>query len=116
MNEYKLKKLVIKPTLACTGNCKTCAYRRELHKELLKEKWLSFDQWMEILEEWKGYATYNLKNTIESINIALSFILILLAISRTNLYLKIKERIKDESGDDKGQNLTTQTLKDLGYY
>jgi len=53
MTEYRLRKLVIKPTLACTGNCITCAYRRELHKELRKVKTLSFEDWKRILAEAK---------------------------------------------------------------
>lgn len=53
MTKFMLRKLVIKPTLACTGNCITCAYRRELHKELRKVKTLSFEDWKRILAEAK---------------------------------------------------------------
>lgn len=51
MRRYKLRKLVIKPTLACTANCKTCQYRRELHKSLRSSRKLSFEQWLTILED-----------------------------------------------------------------
>lgn len=51
MTEYRLRKLVIKPTLACTANCPTCTCRRELHKELRKSRMLSFEDWKKILAE-----------------------------------------------------------------
>lgn len=51
MTRYMLRKLVIKPTLACTANCPTCASRKELHKKLLKSKSLSFEEWKKILSE-----------------------------------------------------------------
>ena len=51
MTKYKLRKLVIKPTLACTGNCKTCSYRKELHKELRRDNILSFEDWKRIFAE-----------------------------------------------------------------
>jgi len=53
MTKYKLRKLVIKPTLACTANCPTCAYRKDLHRKLSKEKTLSFEDWKRILAEAK---------------------------------------------------------------
>jgi len=51
MTKFRLRKLVIKPTLACIANCLTCAYRRELHKELKKSRMLSFEDWKKILAE-----------------------------------------------------------------
>lgn len=51
MTEFRLRKLVIKPTLACTANCPTCTCRRELHKELRKSRMLSFEDWKKILAE-----------------------------------------------------------------
>lgn len=54
MTEFKLRKLVVKPTLACTANCPTCAYRKELHKKLRKAKTFSFEDWKQILAEAKG--------------------------------------------------------------
>ena len=47
----KLKKLVIKPTLLCSGNCKTCSYRKSLHHKLRKETWLTFKDWEKVLED-----------------------------------------------------------------
>ena len=49
--KYQLKKLVIKPTMACTANCKTCQLRRDLHKNLINQKKLSFEQWLKIFED-----------------------------------------------------------------
>ena len=51
MTEFRLRKLVIKPTLACTANCPTCTCRRELHKELRESRMLSFEDWKKILAE-----------------------------------------------------------------
>ena len=51
MQNYKLRKLVIKPTLACTANCPTCQLRRELHKSLTRSRKLSFEQWLKIFED-----------------------------------------------------------------
>jgi len=50
-SKYKLRKLVIKPTLVCTANCPTCAYRRELYRELTRSKILSFESWKKILAD-----------------------------------------------------------------
>ena len=47
----ELRKIIMKPTLACTANCKTCAYRRELHRELSAAKTLSLDDWKKILSD-----------------------------------------------------------------
>lgn len=51
MRKYKLRKLVIKPTLTCTANCATCQYRKELHKSLTHSKKLSLEQWLTIFED-----------------------------------------------------------------
>ena len=51
MEDYKLRKLVIKPTMACTANCPTCKLRRNLHKSLTASKKLSFEQWLTIFED-----------------------------------------------------------------
>jgi glycosyltransferase involved in cell wall biosynthesis/phenylacetate-coenzyme A ligase PaaK-like adenylate-forming protein/MoaA/NifB/PqqE/SkfB family radical SAM enzyme len=51
MKSYKLKKLVIKPTMACTANCKTCQLRRDLHKSLINQRKLSFEQWLKIFQD-----------------------------------------------------------------
>jgi|GEM_PF-653478 len=58
--EYKLKKLVIKPTLACTANCPTCQLRRELHKSLAVERKLSFEQWLAIFDDANKLGTERL--------------------------------------------------------
>ena len=47
----KLKKLVIKPTLLCNGNCKTCSYRKSLHHKLRKETWLTLKDWEKVLAD-----------------------------------------------------------------
>lgn len=51
MNSYKLSKLVIKPTLACNCNCKTCTSRRELHKNLSSQKKLNIIDWKQFFDE-----------------------------------------------------------------
>lgn len=53
MNKYKLKHIVIKPTLACTANCSTCGTRKMLHRSLLagKDKMLSLDDWDVVLRD-----------------------------------------------------------------
>ncbi len=51
MRNFKLKKLVIKPTMACTAKCKTCQLRRDLHKSLINKRKLSFEQWLKIFED-----------------------------------------------------------------
>ena len=51
MSQYRLEKLVIKPTLACTANCPTCQLRKSLHRELLGGRKLSFEQWMTIFAD-----------------------------------------------------------------
>jgi colanic acid/amylovoran biosynthesis glycosyltransferase len=50
-NNIKLKELVIKPTLACTADCKTCSYRRSLHKDLINQKSLSLNEWKKIMSD-----------------------------------------------------------------
>jgi len=47
----KLKKIVIKPTLLCNGNCKNCIYRKSLHQKLRKDTWLSLDDWEKVMED-----------------------------------------------------------------
>lgn len=49
MNKYKLKHLVVKPTLLCTANCPTCGTRKILHNELRGGKMLAIDDWEKIL-------------------------------------------------------------------
>ncbi len=51
MSQYKLEKLVIKPTLACTANCPTCQLRKQLHRDLANARKLSFEQWMTIFAD-----------------------------------------------------------------
>ncbi|MBF0503859.1 MAG: radical SAM protein [Candidatus Omnitrophica bacterium] len=46
-----LFQVTIKPTLACTANCKNCTPRKDLHKELIYEKNLSFQEWEKVLSE-----------------------------------------------------------------
>jgi glycosyltransferase involved in cell wall biosynthesis/phenylacetate-coenzyme A ligase PaaK-like adenylate-forming protein/MoaA/NifB/PqqE/SkfB family radical SAM enzyme len=54
MQKYTLKKLVIKPTMSCTANCRTCRLRRDLHKSLINQKKLSFEQWLQIFKDAAG--------------------------------------------------------------
>ena len=60
MMRYKLEQLVIKPTLACTSNCPTCLFRKELHKELIKKKTLSFEQWLKVFDDADSLGTRRL--------------------------------------------------------
>jgi radical SAM protein with 4Fe4S-binding SPASM domain len=46
-----VRHIVIKPTLACTAKCPTCALRRQLHTDLKGGSTLSLDQWQEIFKE-----------------------------------------------------------------
>jgi glycosyltransferase involved in cell wall biosynthesis/phenylacetate-coenzyme A ligase PaaK-like adenylate-forming protein/MoaA/NifB/PqqE/SkfB family radical SAM enzyme len=54
MEKYMLKKMVIKPTMSCTANCKTCQLRRDLHKSLINQRKLSFEQWLQIFKDASG--------------------------------------------------------------
>jgi len=47
----ELQHLVIKPTLACTARCPTCAPRRELHRRVRAERQLAFEDWERVLAE-----------------------------------------------------------------
>lgn len=51
MNNPKLTRLVIKPTLRCTANCPSCESRRNLHKSLKNEQMLTFGEWQSILND-----------------------------------------------------------------
>jgi MoaA/NifB/PqqE/SkfB family radical SAM enzyme len=44
-SKHTLNHLVVKPDLRCTANCPTCALRRELHKNIIKERRLTIDEW-----------------------------------------------------------------------
>ena len=46
-----MQHLVIKPTLACTARCPTCAARRDLHRHARKDGQLTFDDWVRVLAE-----------------------------------------------------------------
>lgn len=50
-NKPELKKLVIKPTLLCNQNCKTCASRQELHHIFAKQRNLSLSEWKKIISD-----------------------------------------------------------------
>ncbi len=60
MTKYKLEQLVIKPTLACTSNCPTCSFRKDLHKELIKRKSLSVEQWLKVFDNAESLGTRRL--------------------------------------------------------
>ncbi|MCB0617895.1 MAG: radical SAM protein [Saprospiraceae bacterium] len=50
---YKLRRLVIKPTLACTANCPSCSLRLELYesRKQAQQAELSPDHWLNVIEE-----------------------------------------------------------------
>jgi len=52
--------LTIKPTLACTANCPTCAGRRQLHKISLQQKQLALEDWRRVLDEAKSLGAWQL--------------------------------------------------------
>jgi len=60
VTQYRVDRLVIKPSLKCTANCSGCASRRELHHHLSREVQLSLGQWEEILEDAAGIGLKNL--------------------------------------------------------
>ncbi|MBK8920725.1 MAG: radical SAM protein [Saprospirales bacterium] len=47
--EVKLRRLVIKPTLACTAGCPSCTLRLELYRQIQNENELSVAQWTDVL-------------------------------------------------------------------
>lgn len=47
----RMEHLVIKPTLACTAACPTCASRRQLHRDLKESPVLSFADWEKVLAD-----------------------------------------------------------------
>lgn len=55
-----MEHLVIKPTLACTANCPTCAGRRLLHKNAHRQRQLALEDWMRVLDEGKALGAWNL--------------------------------------------------------
>jgi radical SAM protein with 4Fe4S-binding SPASM domain len=55
-----MKHLVIKPTLSCTANCATCAYRRDLHKSVRKQELLSFAHWEKVLADARSLGAWHL--------------------------------------------------------
>jgi MoaA/NifB/PqqE/SkfB family radical SAM enzyme len=55
-----MQHLVIKPTLACTARCPTCAGRRELHRRARGDRQLSFDDWARVLAEARNLGVWEL--------------------------------------------------------
>jgi len=51
---------VIKPSLACTANCPTCHSRRELHRELSRQRLLTFRDWQDVLEDARDLGVWQL--------------------------------------------------------
>jgi MoaA/NifB/PqqE/SkfB family radical SAM enzyme len=47
----KLRRLVVKPTLACTASCPTCALRLDLYEKRKYENSLTLEQWTELIED-----------------------------------------------------------------
>jgi radical SAM protein with 4Fe4S-binding SPASM domain len=43
--------LVIKPTLACTAACPTCALRRDLYRKRIHDPSLTLEQWRQVIED-----------------------------------------------------------------
>ena len=56
----EMQHLVIKPTLACTARCPTCAGRRELHRRARGDRQLSFDDWIRVLAEARNLGVWEL--------------------------------------------------------
>ena len=56
----EMEHLVIKPTLACTANCPTCAGRRLLHKNAHRQRQFALEDWMRVLDEAKALGAWNL--------------------------------------------------------
>jgi radical SAM protein with 4Fe4S-binding SPASM domain len=55
-----MQHLVIKPTLACSARCPTCAGRRELHRRARRDRQLSFDDWVRVLAEARDLGVWEL--------------------------------------------------------
>jgi len=55
-----MEHLVIKPTLACTAKCPTCAYRRQLYRQVRNQKELSFEDWKRVLSEARDLGAWHL--------------------------------------------------------
>ena len=53
----RLRRLTIKPLLACTGNCPHCKRRQDLHKDLRLRRQLSLEDWKRLLAEARGLGT-----------------------------------------------------------
>lgn len=51
MDQYRLTRLVVKPTLRCTANCSSCESRRSLHRSLQHEQMLTIDEWRRVFED-----------------------------------------------------------------
>lgn len=46
---FRLRKLVVKPTLRCTADCKGCTSRRSLHRSVHREPILTLQQWLQVI-------------------------------------------------------------------
>jgi radical SAM protein with 4Fe4S-binding SPASM domain len=55
-----MEHLVIKPTLACTANCPTCAGRRLLHKNAHRQRQLALEDWKRVLDEARSLGAWHL--------------------------------------------------------
>jgi len=55
-----MEHLVIKPTLACTANCPTCAGRRQLYRSAKQHKQLALEDWRRVLDEAKSLGAWQL--------------------------------------------------------
>ncbi|MFN8628684.1 MAG: radical SAM protein [Candidatus Binatia bacterium] len=55
-----MQHLVIKPTLACTARCATCATRRDLHRHARKEGQFTFTDWVRVLAEARDLGVWEL--------------------------------------------------------
>jgi len=51
MKPPRFAHLVLKPTLACTANCKTCSTRKKLHKTKIREGQLDINDWKRLFPE-----------------------------------------------------------------
>jgi MoaA/NifB/PqqE/SkfB family radical SAM enzyme len=51
MKTPRFAHLVLKPTLACTANCRTCSTRKTLHQTKIREDQLDIDDWRKLFPE-----------------------------------------------------------------
>ena len=48
---YRLKRVILKPTARCTANCRGCALRRSYYNSLSERRTLSISEWRTVLHD-----------------------------------------------------------------